>query len=294
MKTLIDPALLRSMPLPQLAQHGDKEARGAVLVFAGGPGMAGVAALVGEAALRAGAGKLQLAAVPAHVVALSLSTPEALVITAPQSAGEISASAAQALADDLRKADAVIVGPGMTDAANAGSLALELLKAAPDKSFIVDAAALTGIFDRLDDLHTKGLSWVVTPHAGEMASCLKIDKQAVLDDPVAAGLRAARQLNAVVIVKGATSHIVAPDGRVFVHEGGVVGLGASGSGDVLAGIIGGLQARGADPLTATCWGVWLHGAAGRRLCERVGRLGFLARELAAQVPALSDEVTAEP
>jgi len=288
--TSIDPTLLRSMPLPDLSQEGDKEARGAVLVFAGGPGMAGVAALVGEAAMRAGAGKLQIAAVPTHVVPVSMAIPEALVLTAPASVGEISASAAETLAKQVQSADAIVIGPGMVDQDNAGALALTLLGDAPDVGFVVDAAALTGILDRLDELDTSALSWVVTPHAGEMAACLNIDKQAVLDDPIAAGLQAARRLNAVVIVKGATSHVVTPDGRVFVHEGGVKGLGASGSGDVLAGVIGGLLARGADPLTATCWGVWLHAAAGRRLSETVGTLGFLARELPAQIPDLLDQV----
>lgn len=286
----IDPALLRSMPLPLVEEGGDKETRGAVLVFAGGPGMTGVAALVGEAAMRAGVGKLQIAAIPDHVETLSMAMPEARVLAAPRCEGEIAALAADALDDELARADAVVVGPGMIDATNAGELALRLLSAGAQARFVVDAAALTGLFDRLADLDTAALQWVVTPHAGEMASCLDIDKQAVLDDPVAAGLEAARRLNAVVIVKGATSHVVTPDGRVFVHEGGVVGLGASGSGDVLAGVIGGLLARGADPLTATVWGVWLHAAAGRRLSETVGTLGFLARELAAQVPRLMDEV----
>ena len=87
-------------------------------------------------------------------------------------------------------------------------------------------------------------------------------------------------IGAVALVKGRYSFIAAPDGRAFRFEGGGIGLATSGSGDVLAGIVGGLAARGADPLTATLWGVWLHGEAGRILTERVGRVGFLAREIA--------------
>ena len=60
----------------------------------------------------------------------------------------------------------------------------------------------------------------------------------------------------------------------------------SGSGDVLAGIVGGLLARGAEPLTALLWGVWLHGEAGAALAKKVGPIGFLAREIAGEVPAL--------
>ena len=70
------------------------------------------------------------------------------------------------------------------------------------------------------------------------------------------------------------------------YAGGGVGLATGGSGDVLAGIAAGLAARGAEPLAATLWAVWLHGEAGRRCAEQIGPLGFLARELLAHVPAL--------
>jgi NAD(P)H-hydrate repair Nnr-like enzyme with NAD(P)H-hydrate dehydratase domain len=96
-------------------------------------------------------------------------------------------------------------------------------------------------------------------------------------------------LGAVVGLKGARTHIAAPDGQVFRNETGNVGLATSGSGDTLAGIIAGLAARGATALQATVWGTYLHGRAGDRLARRVGPLGFLARELLAEVPALMAE-----
>jgi NAD(P)H-hydrate repair Nnr-like enzyme with NAD(P)H-hydrate dehydratase domain len=70
------------------------------------------------------------------------------------------------------------------------------------------------------------------------------------------------------------------------YAGGGPGLATSGSGDVLAGIIGGLLARGAAPMVAAAWGVWLHGEAGKQLAQRSGPLGFLARELVPIVPSL--------
>ena len=72
----------------------------------------------------------------------------------------------------------------------------------------------------------------------------------------------------------------------FLYKGGGPGLGVSGSGDTLAGIVGGLLARRADPLTALLWAVWCHGEAGRRLGEKVGTLGYLAREIPDEVPGL--------
>ena len=101
-----------------------------------------------------------------------------------------------------------------------------------------------------------------------------------------AGRRCAEHYQCLVLVKGAQSHVVRDNGEVWKYPGGGPGLGVSGSGDVLAGIVGGLLARGAEPLTALLWAVWLHGEAGRSLAGKVGKLGFLAREIPAEVPAL--------
>ena len=90
----------------------------------------------------------------------------------------------------------------------------------------------------------------------------------------------------MVALKAGETVIATPDGALLLYPGGGVGLATGGSGDVLAGIIGGLLARGAAPLVATAWGVWLHGEAGRRLGERLGPIGFLARELLAEIPGL--------
>jgi NAD(P)H-hydrate repair Nnr-like enzyme with NAD(P)H-hydrate dehydratase domain len=130
---------------------------------------------------------------------------------------------------------------------------------------------------------------ILLPHAREMARLLECEPEEVERDPLAAVRRAAETFGAVAIVKGEYSHIVAPDGRAFRFQGGGVGLATSGSGDTLAGVVAGLCARGADPLTATLWGVYLHGEAGRRVSAKVGRIGFLARELLDEIPHLLPE-----
>jgi ADP-dependent NAD(P)H-hydrate dehydratase len=96
----------------------------------------------------------------------------------------------------------------------------------------------------------------------------------------------------VVVMKGGCSFIVSPEGRAWSCGRGNVGLATSGSGDTLAGIIAGLLARGAPPLEATLWGVFLHGEAGARLARRQGLVGFLARELLAEVPPIMAELSA--
>ena len=90
---------------------------------------------------------------------------------------------------------------------------------------------------------------------------------------------------------GATSWIAASDGRLWEDQSGGAGLGVSGSGDVRAGVTAGLLARGADPEQAAVWASHLHGRAGERLAAQVGRLGFLARELPAEIPRALAEIT---
>ena len=95
----------------------------------------------------------------------------------------------------------------------------------------------------------------------------------------------ARSEKVTLVLKGSLTYIASADGRVWVHEGGSVGLGTSGSGDVLAGVIAGLAARGQRPEQAAVWGVWLHGKAGKTLAGRQGLVGFLAREIPGEIPA---------
>jgi ADP-dependent NAD(P)H-hydrate dehydratase len=99
-------------------------------------------------------------------------------------------------------------------------------------------------------------------------------------------------LDAVVAMKGSTTNVVSPEGNMLCFDNGPSALGTSGSGDVLAGIMAGLAARGAAPLVATAWAVYLHGEAGRRWVERNGRLGLLARQIPGRIPRLMQSFAA--
>ncbi|MDO9336928.1 MAG: NAD(P)H-hydrate dehydratase [Caulobacter sp.] len=290
MSETITAALLKAWPLPQPPKHSDKDARGRVLTIAGGAQVPGAAILCSLGALRAGAGKLQMAACAPWAINLAMTMPEARVVTVPGTAdGEFALSAARPLIKLAGRVDAVIIGPGMIDDAVASPLAARLVSALPEPAFVLDAGAITGLGPMIAQLAAKTHRLVLTPHAGEMAQILGCEKEAVLDDPLGCGRRLADALKAVVVVKGQISHIVAPGGQTWTHDGGSVGLGTSGSGDVLAGVIGGLLARGAVPAQAAVWGVTLHGMAGSALAGRIGPLGFLAREILDEIPrALAD------
>ncbi len=289
--TEIDPRLLGEMPLPSLANGADKEDRGRVLVVAGGRSVPGAAILTGLASLRAGAGKLQLAAIETGAAGLGLAVPEARIISVPANeAGEIDQSAASDLASAASRSDAVVIGPGMIEADASGALVGALLAASGKATHVIDAAALEGLRALDAKVRTSAAGrMILTPHAGEMAKLLGCDKDEVLDDLAGAARRAAADFQAVVVMKSQDTFVASPDGRTWRHGDGPIGLGTSGSGDVLAGVIGGLAARGAVPIVAAAWGVWLHGRAGVRVTETLGPLGFLARELLKEIPcALED------
>ena len=127
---------------------------------------------------------------------------------------------------------------------------------------------------------------VLTPNPAEMAKITGATKEAVEGDLRGVATAVAEDVNAVVALKGPETFIATPYGEVFRYSEGDVGLATSGSGDILAGILVGLLARGATLDQAAVWAVYLHGAAGNRLRRRMGPVGFLARELSDEVPAL--------
>ena len=201
-------------------------------------------------------------------------------------AGGFDPACADEVAENANNANAVLFGPGMMDPEATSRLLHAALPQIQKPTLVLDAAPLACLGDAPNLLHSLGGNVIVTPHAGEMAAMLGRDKAEIKADPQGAALEAAAKLKAVVAMKGSQTYIAAPDGRVYLNRYGNVGLATSGSGDTLAGIIAGLAARGADPIQATVWGVYLHARAGDVLAKRVGPLGFLARELLAEIPAL--------
>lgn len=283
---------LRAIPLPAPDAEGDKESRGRVLVAGGGAENPGALILAGTAALRAGAGKLRIATVRSMAAPLAVAVPESRVYGLDETeGGSLHPSSATRLAELAAAVDALLLGPGMVDEAAAEPLAGAVLARLTAPSVALDAGGFAHLARRRDALHRLGGRAVITPHAGEMATLLGIDKGEVDADPLRVARRAADELGAVVALKGPRTFVVAPGGEAYVFDGGAVGLATSGSGDVLAGIVAGLLARGTAPVRAAAWAVWLHGEAGNAAARRRGPIGYLARELAGEIPALMASVT---
>ena len=282
--TALDRTALDANPLPEI-KAGAKETHGQILIIAGSRSVPGAALLAAHGAMRAGAGKLQIATVDSVATSLAIAMPEAMVLgfrEAPD--GGFDEACIEDLCEQAAGADAVVAGPGLTSNRSGELLAARLCGLG--RKLTLDAALLHALAERKSAARQSDVPPVLLPHAGEMASLLDCSVEVIEADPLAAGRRAARLYDAVTLMKGVQSHVVSPDGRAWRYEGGGPGLGVSGSGDVLAGIVGVLLARGADPLTALLWGVWLHGEAGASLGRKVGLRGYLARQIPDEVPTL--------
>ncbi|MCA1661964.1 MAG: NAD(P)H-hydrate dehydratase [Novosphingobium sp.] len=285
----LDSDWLRANPLPEPSNEADKNERGRVLAIGGGRNVPGGVRLTAEAALRAGAGKVRVATVESAAILLGVAMPEIAVFGLPEDPdGEIGGNCGRVLSPLLEHADAIVLGPAISGDGAAGGVVDHLLAAdSCTAPLILDAAALTCLPpDRIAPLRGRRHPAILTPHIGEMAGMLDCDAAEIDADRARATRSAARAFGATCVLKGATTLVATPEGALYACAGGGVGLATGGSGDVLAGIVAGLAARGAEPLTATLWAVWLHGEAGRRCAERQGPLGYLARELLAEVPRL--------
>ncbi|MDP9694835.1 UNVERIFIED_ORG: NAD(P)H-hydrate repair Nnr-like enzyme with NAD(P)H-hydrate dehydratase domain [Arthrobacter globiformis] len=308
--TLVTPTLLRSWSLPSAGS--DKYSRGAVLVIGGGRRTPGAALLAGTAALRAGAGRVTLAVAESVAVQLAVTLPEAGVIGLPQSAGgSVGDAGLESLLEDFDGADAVLIGPGLDDIEQTEALLRGLLRHESSRNpgdaptIVLDAYALGALPRLLDELGPWAGRLILTPNPTEAGILLGRDTGDLAADVV----ELARKYRAVVSCQGVIAGppgVGNPDGGAPVDGSPAVdvpdtgdhweittgygGLGTSGSGDILAGAIAGLRARGTSDAQAACWGTHLHAAAGDRLASRVGSLGYLARELADELPPLLMEL----
>jgi ADP-dependent NAD(P)H-hydrate dehydratase len=282
---LVTPELLRDWPLPDPA--GSKKARGQAVVIGGAARTPGGVALAGLAALRVGAGHVQLAVAESVAPALAATFPEAGVISLPQlDSGSVRGSAAaEACAAAVGGADAVLVGPGLDDPEEAAALLSGLLPhVGDDAALVFDAFTLGVLPDFREALQERAVRPVLTPNADELGRLLERDCEPELADV----LEAAERYSSCV---SAQTMIAAPDGRSWRVPLGHAGLATAGSGDVLAGLVVGLLARDVEPHQAACWGTYLHSTAGERLASAVGGVGFLARELVDQVPPVLAELS---
>ena len=284
---LVDGRLLRRWPVPQPPTDGDKEGRGRVIIIGGARQLPGAVILAATAALRVGAGKLRIVTVASVAVPLAIAIPEAFVEAVPEGRDGGFAAGAQAIVLPLcESSKAIVLGPGMIENRGLAPFVLAALKSlSPEHTVVLDAGALTVLSEHRKRVGKLQCQLVVTPHAGEMAKLLGQKKDAIKGNALEVVKAAAKELNAITILKGAET-LISDGTTTYCNVAGNSGLATSGSGDTLAGLIGGLVARGASAFQAAVWGVHLHARAGDLLARKLGPLGYLPRELLREIPAL--------
>jgi ADP-dependent NAD(P)H-hydrate dehydratase len=278
--TPIDAELLRSWPLP--SEDGDKTERGTVLVVGGARQTPGAVLLAAESALRVGAGKVQVATASDTAAALAVALPEALVEGLPALRnGELALAGADRVVEMAEHADVVLIGPGLSSPECASLLVAQIVPRL-DTSLVVDALGTAYLTDHLDGVRHLAGRVLLTPNVSEAAAMLGRPEEEVEQDQLGAARRLADATGAVVLSGGAVSYVVTPGDASWSHDAGHAGLATAGSGDVKAGAVAGLVARGALPEQAAAWGAWAHASAGERLGREAP--GFLARDVLCAIP----------
>ena len=281
-----------------------KGTNGHVVVIAGGRGKTGAVVLASRAAARAGAG-LVTAGVPASEQE-SVATRLLEEMTAPlpddgvgtfaftsrddrgvrAGAAQPSTAGADAYAALLDGKRALVTGPGMGVSPATEQLVAWIVTHAPLPA-VIDADALNCLAARPPQgaWGTQERPRILTPHPGEMARLMGVDGAAVQADRVGMARRLAAERGVIVVLKGARTVIAEPDGHVAINCSGNPGLGSGGTGDVLAGMLGGLLAQGYPAADAARLGVFLHGYAADRVAARRGMVGLLASDVIEELPA---------
>ena len=267
-------------PRPRDAHKGTF---GHVLLVAGSRGKTGAALLAAQGSARAGAGLVTLAVPATLQPALEARVREAMTVALGDTgAGAAALSDGAALEDLLAGRTAVVCGPGLGLADATRSLVAELIRRCR-VPLVLDADGLNAVAGT-DLLRARAGPTVVTPHPGEMARLLGTDTARVQADRLGAARAFARDQNVVAVLKGARTIVATPDGGAAISPTGNPGMASGGTGDVLAGVLGGLLAQGLAPFDAALLGVFAHGAAGDAVAARRGEVGLLASDLLAELP----------
>jgi NAD(P)H-hydrate epimerase len=256
---------------------------GHVLVLAGSIGKSGAGYLSALGALRAGAGLVTLASAKSLQSVYSGLLPEILTLGLPEAEGEIAENSLEVILEALTGKRCLVVGPGLGLGSGPRRVLLELLKRVK-VPIVLDADALTLLSDSLDILKSYPYPRVLTPHPGEAGRLLKREPQEILEDPLRSLSQLIELTGSIVVLKGPHTLIGDPRGLVFISSIDEPGMAQGGMGDVLTGMIGAFIAQGYSPFEASALGVYIHGASGRFLRETRGPFGFVASEVAQNIP----------
>jgi hydroxyethylthiazole kinase-like uncharacterized protein yjeF len=273
-----------SVLLPDRPRDAHKGTFGTAVVLAGSLGFTGAAFLAATAAARTGAGLVRLLVATTIYPILAAKCTEVMATPVAEVApGAVGHAAYDSILRQLAGAEVGVIGPGLGRDSSTWRLVVDLAQHAACP-LVIDADGLNALADSPRAKGKLGKTRVLTPHPGEMARLTGKSIDSIASDRTGAARRAAREWGTIIVLKGAHTVVAHPDGRISEDPHEVPALATGGTGDVLAGIIGGLIAQGSDPFSAAVTGVYIHGSAGRRLSHKLGESGLLASDLLLEIP----------
>ena len=263
--------------LPARPADSNKGTFGRLLVIAGSKGMSGAAYLSALAAYRMGAGLVKILTAPENRVILQTLLPEAIVDEL-----EFLEDFRRKIKENCEWADAIVAGPGLGQGEDAETVTEAVLSAA-QVPVVLDADGLNAVSRKGQLKEYFADKVIVTPHMGEMARLTQKTIQELKADRIRAAKEYAAETGAVCVLKDASTVIAVPECRVYMNPSGCSAMAKAGSGDVLAGVIGGLLVQNMTRMDAAAYGVYIHGLAGERAAEKLGEHALLAREMTEQL-----------
>jgi NAD(P)H-hydrate epimerase len=281
---LIGSGVLRDMPRRTAAST--KFSSGNVFIIGGSRGLTGAPAMAALAAMRAGAGYVTVGAPASLELSFTVRLLEAMMVGLPEDGdGHLDASGEEAVLKAVGRADAVVLGPGLSKDPDAQALARAVVPRI-DVPLVIDADGLNALAGHLADVVAQR-RWptVLTPHSGELGRLLELSSEEVERARLACAREAAARSKAFVVLKGDDTLVTAPSGRVAISRGVAPGLATAGTGDVLAGVIGAMLAKGMPVAQGACASVYAHVRAGQIAAAPHGPDGVIASDVISALPA---------
>ena len=270
------------LPAPLSRRNPDvcKNDFGHVLVLAGSPTMLGAAALCGLSAMRSGAGLVTVGISQSLNLTLQKKL-SAVIMTLPLKETDqqtLSLSAFGPLQKKFSKFNAAAIGPGLGQNKSTQKFILKMIGQCP-RPLVVDADALNALAHHLDALKKSCGVRILTPHVGEMARLVKINKSLIEKNRLKIAKTFAEKYNCVVLLKGHRTIVVDSKGNFYINHTGNAGMATAGSGDVLTGMITSFLGQGMSAFDAAKYGAFVHGKAGDAAAKSKGKIALIATDI---------------
>lgn len=270
--------------LPRRGAETHKHAVGKIFGLVGSVGLTGAGVMVGQAAMRAGAGAVVLG-VPSDLNPIFESKlTEVMTIPLPQTAdGSLSLAVLLQVQKNLGWADALVIGPGISRNPETAQLVMKLIRSY-DGTILVDADGLNAIADQPDVLQETHAELVLTPHHGEFSRLSKCSVEEIAKDRIELARKYARENKLTLVLKGSPTVVASKEGKVYVNVHGNPGMATAGTGDVLTGTIAAMLGQKLAPVDAAVAGVYLHSVSGDIAAESKGIYSLIATDVIENLP----------